>query len=133
MTNIVIKDRSRMPATSKMELFLTIVYSWKKRTSCKNSILDTSSTFVTFPFFQRSVKSHEDGGRKTMNRSPLVWNESYEIIVLPKIEIQRWFYTLRSSFFYAQKVFSQIWKMTVMLLSFETTLYGGEATNEKRF
>ena len=49
-------------------------------------------TIKHISFFQHNFKSYEQqgGGKgpKTMNKSTLLWNKSYEITVLPKIEIQ---------------------------------------------
>ena len=49
-------------------------------------------TIEHISFFQHNFKSYEQegGGKgpKTMNKSTLLWNKSYEITVLPKIEIQ---------------------------------------------
>ena len=43
LPNTVIRGRSGSPPTSKMELFVTIIYSWKHSTTfAKSSILDDS-------------------------------------------------------------------------------------------
>ena len=62
-----------------------------------------------------------------MNRNTLLWNNSHEITVLPKTEIQHYFYTLRSAFSYAQRIFSQVWKTRIILRNFETTVSASES------
>ena len=43
LPNTVIRDQSGSPTTSKMELFVTIIYNWKHSTTAgKGSILDGS-------------------------------------------------------------------------------------------
>ena len=48
------------------------------------------------------------------------------------IGIQDWIYMLGSAFLEAQKIFTVVWKTTIMPWSSEATLSGGE-TKEERF
>ena len=48
------------------------------------------------------------------------------------IGIQNWIYMLGSAFLEAQRIFTVVWKTTIMLWNFEATLSGGE-TKEERF
>ena len=78
-------------------------------------------------FFRRNFKGHQDvrrKGSKTMNKNTLVWSKCYATIVLPKVDNQIWFYTLRSAFLDAQRIFSQKWKATIVLWNFEATPSG---------
>ena len=73
--------------------------------------------FKHIAFFQRSFKSHQDGWRKrpkTMNTDTFLWNKSYKTTVLPKIEIEHWFYMLRSAFLYAQRTFLKCEKQQLL-------------------
>ena len=62
-----------------------------------------------------------------MNRNPLLWNNSHEITVLPKTEIQHYFCTLRSALLYAQRVFSHVWKTRIIFRNFMTAVSPSES------